>query len=298
MTRKSIVVGYDGTHTSREALTWALHSAQQRGLLVTVVHVLTPASAVLVGYPSPALAQPENFEPFAEALLQEAAELAAETLPDVTVTTELITGYPAAGLLSTLEHADRVVLGSRGLGTFSELLLGSVSLELASRAPCPVVVIRPRTISDHQGLPAGVVVGVDGSPASEHALGLAFEEASLRGGNLTVLHAWSNPFYELPGKGGPIPESVVVDTFEGEELRWLSEDLAGWGEKYPEVRVRSEVRHGGAVAVLAAASAEAELLVVGSRGRGGFRTLLLGSVSHGALHHAHCPVMVVRPAPA
>ena len=294
--RKPVVVGYDGTHTSREALVWALTSAEQRGLDVTVVHVLTVPTAVAPGYGMTAVSDPADFRPFADGLLREAVELAAQVAPGREVTTRLVTGYPASGLLSTLEEADRVVLGSRGLGTFSELLLGSVSLELASRAPCPVVVIRPRAETLPPSPDAGrVVVGVDGSEASAYALGLAFEEASLRGVGLTVLHAWSQPYFELPGKGGPVPESVLVDTFEGEELRWLSEELAGWQEKYPDVDVRRAVRHGGAVGVIAAASAGAELVVVGSRGRGGFRTLLLGSISHGVLHHAHCPVMVVRP---
>ena len=155
----------------------------------------------------------------------------------MTVTTRLITRLPCRRpALRPLEDADRVVLGSRGLGTFSELLLGSVSLELASRAPCPVVVIRPRTISDHQGaarrrrrrgrrlrgLGARARAGLRGGlPA--------------RGGASPSCTPGRSPFFELPGKGGPIPESVLVDTFEGEELRWLSEELAGWREKYPEV---------------------------------------------------------------
>ncbi len=298
MTRKPIVVGYDGSQTSRSALSWAVTSAQQRGLDVMAVHVLTVPSAIMPGYGAISEPDPETFKRFAEQVLREAATFAAETAPDVDFTTRLITGYPATGLLSTLEDADRVVLGSRGLGTFAELLLGSVSLEVCSRAPCPVVVIRPGIEASPDGPENGrVVVGVDGSPSSEHALGVAIEEASLRGVGLTAVQAWSHAFFELPGKGAPVPESVLVDTFEGEEMLWLSEELAGWREKYPDVDLRQVVRHGSPAGVLSAVSAGAELLVVGSRGRGGFRTLLLGSVSHAVLHHAHCPVMVVRPAP-
>jgi nucleotide-binding universal stress UspA family protein len=145
-----------------------------------------------------------------------------------------------------------------------------------------------------------VVVGYDGSTTSRAALVWALqsaqqrEEASVRGCGLTVLHAWAQPYFDVAGSGGPIPESISVDVFEGEELRYLSEELAGWGEKYPDVDVRRAIRHGVAVGVLAAASVGAELVVVGSRGRGGFSSLLLGSVSHGVLHHARCPVMVVR----
>ncbi len=293
---KSIVVGYDGSETSRQALSWALRSAEMRGLDVTIVHVLTVPSTVMPGYGAVAEPSPETYTTFAEQVLAEAQEQAKEEKPEVTVRPLLITGYPASGLLSALDDAEMVALGSRGLGTFSELLLGSVSLELCSRAPCPVVVFRPIT-----AVPAGseagrVVVGVDGSPSSERALGLPFEEASLRGVGLTALQAWTQPYYEMPGKGGgALPEALVVESFAGEEMRWLSEQLAGWREKFPDVELRQVVQHGSPGGVISNASAGAELVVVGSRGRGGFKTLLLGSVSHAVLHHAHCPVMVVRP---
>ncbi len=296
MTRKSIVVGYDGSHTSVEALRWALNNAEQRGVDVLVVHVLAVPAAVMPGYGAVTEPAPETYTTFARQLLHEAEVMAAEQAPEVTTTTLLVNGFPGSGLLSSLENADRVVLGSRGLGTFSELLLGSVSLELASRAPCPVVVIRPGVEGVQGSTEASrVVVGVDGSPPSEGALGVAFEEASLRRVGLTALQAWAHPLYDNPGHGAPLPENVIVDTFAGEEMRWLSEQLAGWREKFPDVDVRQVVAHGSAAGVLSAASAGADLLVVGSRGRGGFRTLLLGSVSHAVLHHAHCPVMVVRP---
>ncbi len=216
--------------------------------------------------------------------------------------TRLLDGYPANALLSATEGADRMVLGSRGLGTFAELLLGSVSLEITSRAPCPVVVIRQRPPADVVDGPDGgevgrVVVGVDGSPASEQALAIAFDESSVRGVGLTAVLAWSQPSYAMPVHGGTLPESMLVEAFDGEDMRWLSEALAGWREKFPDVELRQVVRHGSPAEVLSAMSAGAELLVVGSRGRGGFQTLLLGSVSHAALHHAQCPVMVVRPQP-
>jgi nucleotide-binding universal stress UspA family protein len=140
-----------------------------------------------------------------------------------------------------------------------------------------------------------IVVGVDGSQSSERALATAFEESSLRGVGLTAIQAWTQPYFDMPGSGASVPDSVVVDSFRGEEMRWLSEQLAGWREKYPDVDLRQVVQQGSPGGVISAASAGAELVVVGSRGRGGFKTLLLGSVSHAVLHHAHCPVMVVRP---
>jgi nucleotide-binding universal stress UspA family protein len=295
MTR-TVVVGYDGSQTSREALSWALHSAELRNVGVTVVHVLTMPTTFMPGYGAVSEPSPDMYNLYAEELLTEAKDLASHEKPAVEVSTQLITGYPASGLLSTLDQAELVALGSRGLGSFSELLLGSVSLELASRAPCPVVVFRPRTAATPGSEAGRVVVGVDGSPSSERALGSAFEEASMRRVGLTAIQAWTEPYFELPGKGGgALPEPLVVDVFKGEEMRWLSEQLAGWREKYPDVELRQIVQHGSPGGVISEASAGAELVVVGSRGRGGFKTLLLGSVSHAVLHHAHCPVMIVRP---
>jgi nucleotide-binding universal stress UspA family protein len=138
-------------------------------------------------------------------------------------------------------------------------------------------------------------VGVDGSPASDSALGFAFEEASLRGTGLTVVHAWTMPV--STGPGDILPLVYDIDEVNAEETRLLAETVAGWQEKYPDVRVHRVVAHGAPAHELVQRSAGAELLVVGSRGRGGFRGLLLGSVSQAAIHHAQCPVAVVRTQP-
>lgn len=295
---RNVVVGYDGSSESKQALSWALRAAELRGLGVTVVHALTVLPQVPLGYGIVSEPSREEYRRLAEEILEGAKTQAAEDRPQVAVTTTLVEDTPAAGLLSMLADADLLVLGSRGLGTFSELLLGSVSLEVASRAPCPVVVFRAGVETVPSGPEAGrVVVGVDGSPSSENALAAAFEEASLRSVGITALHAWTYPFYDLPGHGAPIPDSVVVDAFDGDEALRLSEQLAGWREKYPDVEVRQVVHKASPAEALTNASGGAELVVVGSRGRGGFKSLLLGSVSHAVLHHAHCPVMVVRSAP-
>jgi nucleotide-binding universal stress UspA family protein len=194
------------------------------------------------------------------------------------------------------------VLGRRGLGRFAELVVGSTSLHVATHGGCPVVVVplprRPETpVTGPEG--GRVVVGVDGSPASVEAIGFAFDWASMHGVGLTAVHAWYSDYYDqVGGKGGAIPLSVEVELFQGDELRLLSEALAGWREKYPEVDVRQLVVHGHPAEALMDASVGARLVVVGSRGRGGFRSLLLGSVSHAVLHHATSPVAVVRPQPA
>jgi nucleotide-binding universal stress UspA family protein len=140
----------------------------------------------------------------------------------------------------------------------------------------------------------GVVVGVDGSPGSGDAIGQAFLQAAERALPLTVVHAWQ---VDLAPAGELALDRENARRAVGEAARAVTaESIAGWGEKYPDVVVRPHVLDAHPVDALIEHSRGAELVVVGSRGRGGFRGLLLGSVSQGVLHHAHCPVMVVRPA--
>jgi len=178
------------------------------------------------------------------------------------------------------------VVGDRGLGGFTGLLVGSVAVELAAHAHCPVLVARGTV---DPALP--VLVGVDGSPANQPAIGYAFEQAALRRVPLVALHAWAHPV--ASGSGDMLPLVYDLDEVQAAEERVLSEALAGWSEKYPDVTVERVVRHGSVRSTLIEASGRAQLVVVGARGRGGFAGLLLGSVSQAVLHHAACPVAVV-----
>jgi nucleotide-binding universal stress UspA family protein len=295
MTRETIVVGYDDSPASRRALGWALRTAQGRQAQVLLVHAARTFPPILAGH-GDYVAPPREISAAAgKATLDTGTQLAAVAAPDVAVTTRLVEDSPAAALLGVLDHARMVVVGSRGMGGFSELVVGSTSLKLANHARCPVVVVRPDESVLEPGHEAGrVVVGVDDSePASSDVLAFAFEEASWRQVGLTALHAWQEPYYDLPGKGAPIPKFIQIEQFQAEQRRWLSERIAGWQEKFPDVEVRRLVLAHNPAAALAGASMGAELVVVGSRGRGGLRSLLLGSVSHALLHHAHCPVAVV-----
>lgn len=296
MSGKPVVVGYDGSDTSRRALDWALQTAARRGIPVVIVHAFTlpmPPVPVAPGYAGP---NEGALREGAEAVLAEAADHATRVAPDVPVSTRLVSAPAALALLDGIEDAEMVVVGSRGLDGFSELLVGSTGIQLATHAPCPTVVIRPQHRAVEPGPQAGrVVVGVDGSPLSDTALSFGFEEASLRAVGLTALHAWDTPVMDAAGRGAGLPHETVRELEENDESLVLSQSLAGWREKYPDVDVRHAVVHQKAAKALVAASAGAELLVVGSRGRGGFRSLLLGSVSHAVLHHAHSPVAVVRP---
>lgn len=296
MTGRTIVVGYDGSTGSQAALRWALHAAHMRRSPVRLVYA-APALVQLVppfgGYVLPDL---DARREAGQITLAAGVAVAADLAPEVAVDTKLTDTTPSVALLAGSADNEMIVVGSRGLGGFSDLLVGSTSVQLATHASCPVVVIRP--VEPHPappGLDAGrVVVGVDGSDISTEALGFAFEEASMRGIGLTALHAWQSAYFDSPGKGAPIPGSVVAEEFQASEMRVLVESIAAWTAKLPSVSLAQRVVHRDPVTMLVDASAGAELLVVGSRGQDGFRSLLLGSVSHAVLHHAHCPVTVVR----
>jgi nucleotide-binding universal stress UspA family protein len=182
-----------------------------------------------------------------------------------------------------------LVLGSRGLGGFTGLVIGSTAVEIAKRAHCPVVVVRG---ADHSG---PVVVGVDGTPVGEAAIAFAFAAASARGADLVAVHTWTDLVLETAFAGGAAALDFAPLAQQAEEV--LGERLAGWQEKYPDVRVIRHVSRERASQALLRHAEGAGLLVVGSRGRGGFRGLLLGSTSQHLLHHAPCPVAVVRTTP-
>jgi nucleotide-binding universal stress UspA family protein len=196
----------------------------------------------------------------------------------------------AFALITASTRADTVVVGSRGLGAVKEALLGSTSLQLVAHARCPVVVVREVGEPDAD---APVVVGADGSSLSADATGYAFAQAARRGRAVTVLHAWDPRLYSSGLGMGTIVETW--NDLEATQQDIVASAVAPWVEAYPDVEVRTHVLPGRPGEVLVDASAHAELVVVGSRGRGGFRGLLLGSVSRNVLLRAHCPVAVVRP---
>lgn len=285
-----IIVGVDGSPSSLAAVGAAAEEARRRGTGLRVVHAfLWPALHVPLG--APALGPPESgLRTMADKLVAEAVAHARSVAPDVEVSHTVVTGEPLTVLEAQSPEAELVVVGSRGMGGFIGLLVGSTAVHLAGHGQCPVLVVRETGAAD-----GPVVVGVDGSPANAEAIGFAFAEASLRGAELVALHSWSN--WNAPA---PTPQDERTPRASGPgelavaEERLLSEALAGRQERYPAVRVRHEVVHGGTREALIEASRTAQLLVVGARGRGGFTGLLLGSVSQAMLHHAHCPVAVVR----
>jgi nucleotide-binding universal stress UspA family protein len=224
----------------------------------------------------------------------EAVERARATAPEVDVSRAVVTGDPLTVLEAQSRAAELVVVGSRGMGGFVGLLVGSTAVHLAAHSRCPVLVVREEPSAD-----APVVLGVDGSAAGERAVEFAFAEAELRKAPLVAVHAWTTWNAPNPApQGASAPYANPPGALAAQEERLLSEALAGHRARYPGVVVEQRTVHGRSREALIDASLSAQLLVVGARGRGGFAGLLLGSVSQALLHHAHCPVAVVRAAGA
>ncbi len=289
LTGSPIVVGIDGSDESLVGLAWATHEAAHQRRPLRLVHAW---EVPVPGY-VPVPASVELVRESAESVLAEAVAKAQEWAPDVDAEGLLMHGPAGRVLLDQAADALMLVVGSHGRGGFARLMLGSSSSAVAAHADVPVVVTRGTT-SREAWRAAPVVVGVDGSVVSESAIDFAFQAAALRGQGLVVVHAWAQPDPFVDEAYAVLSESATRQT---EARLAVSESLAGWRDKYPDVAITEVIADGHPVdALLAeAASVDAALLVVGCRGRGGFKGLLLGSVSRGVLHHATCPVAVVRP---
>jgi nucleotide-binding universal stress UspA family protein len=286
-----VMVGVDGSVAALHAARWAAEEATRRGAGIRLVHACT--------YPPLVPAEDlylDEVRRQGRTWLAEAEAAVREVAPDVEVQTILEHGSAAQTLVTASEsnEVDLVVLGSRGLGGLRSLLVGSVAVALAAHGHCPVVVVRGRTVAEPPPGEGPVVVGVDGSPASAAAIGFAFAAAASRAAELIAVHVWA----DAAAEGSWVAWPVVVDWTVVEEglRRRLNEQVSGWQQKYPEVAVQQVLSRGHPVSGMLDAAAGAQLLVVGSRGRGAMAGLGgLGSTSQGLLHHARCPVAVVRP---
>ncbi|MET7403080.1 universal stress protein [Dactylosporangium sp. NPDC005572] len=292
LAEQSVVVGVDGSKPSLDAVDWAAADASRRARPLHIMNAFVQPMVYAPLAPTVIAPYEEGLQEVSTQLLTEAAARAEAAAPGVRVTTATAVQSAAPALIEASEHAGVVVVGNRGLGGFTGLLLGSVGVQLAADAHCPVVIVRHD--ERRPGPEAGrVVVGVDGSNDADEALHFAFEQASYRGIGLTAVLVQEWPASTGPARGMWPPAADAESVREGHE-RTLADMAGGWAEKYPDVDFRPAVVSSRAAPALTDRAAGADLLVVGSRGRGGFTGLLLGSVSQAAIHHAGCPVAVVR----
>jgi nucleotide-binding universal stress UspA family protein len=285
-----VLAGIDYSPDSMAAVELAAWEAKRRRLPLRLVHALSPPPAFGLGYGSGWMHTVMVRD--CERMLAEATAQVQHRHPGLELSHLAVTGSPAAALVTGSELASLVVVGARGAGGFPDLLAGSVSGQVATHAHAPVIVVRRSGAEDVP--PAGpVVVGVDGSAASTDAVAFAFEEADARRTNLVAVYAWDvPPQHNL----GPITRRHY-DPLEAQDEaeRVLAEAVCGWTDKYPDVAVsRLAIHTLTPAAVLREAAAGAALIVVGSRGHGGFAGLLLGSVSRALVSHASSSVAVVH----
>ncbi|HEU5023495.1 MAG TPA: universal stress protein [Spirillospora sp.] len=277
---ESIVVGIDGSECANRALDWAADEAVRRSRPLHIVHAVDSTP-----YRTPLFTPPETVERMmrlSHRVLDEARERVRQRRPDLQTTTLLVAEYAPKALQSESEKAYELVLGNRGHGGFASMLLGSTSLRMAARTTVPLVIVRGDT--DDRG---EVVVGLDLTKDEETTLSYAFDVAALREARLRVVHAWL--MYPTYVEAGYAPEDEKV---EAEIRKRVASVLAPWRAKYPQVDVVEEVVIEHPVAALTNASRNARLVVTGAHERS-WTAPRLGSISHGAVHHAHCPVAVV-----
>jgi nucleotide-binding universal stress UspA family protein len=247
-----VVVGADGSSPADNAVEWAAEDAVRRGCALRIVHVCEPLTGDIPLQTPPGFR--DSMSEYGQSVLDRAAELARERAPHLEVDTVLEAGRVAEVLRREAAGAEQVVVGSRGLGGFTGLLLGSVSLALAGQVSAPVVVVRGASEQTH----GRIIVGFDGSAHSEAALEYAFEEAARRQARLHAIHTWQMP---VAGPGA-FAYAPLVEDIQAAERRVSTDTLTAWREKYAQVEVE-------------------ETVVCGHPG---------------VLHHARCPVAVVRAA--
>lgn len=272
----TVIVGVDGSPSSLAAVEVAAREAHLRGAQLRIVH---------------AFSQQADLDPMIHGVLAQAEQRAHALSPDLDIARTVAAGDTLTVLRSESRHAVLAVVGRRGHGGFGDLLLGSTVVKLAAHGHCPVMVVRGRP--DPQG---PVLLAVDGSPAGASAARFAFAECALREAPLVAMHVWNTWSEPTPYEGPADPLNVVVDLDRLREThqRLLLDAVAAPRTAHPEVAVELRLERGRVRHTLLGAAREAQLLVTGARGHGGFTGMLLGSVSQALLYHADCPVTVVR----
>lgn len=278
-----VVVGVDGRRSSQDAVVWAARAAAARDAELRIVHA--------VGYAAIAAWSAdmgETLERAGEMLLAEEAERARAAAPDLTVTTEIAHEMVGRALAKQAAEADLLVVGTHRLSLAERLFTGSLAYQAVAGSPCPVAVV-PRLPAEDA---TRVVVGVDGSEDSRHAVATAAAEAERIGGRLEVVHAWEHPSVYVRVEYLP---SAVDPSYQENARVVLAQSVAGLAQSHPDLQVEQVLVQDQPATALLDRAEGAALLVVGSRGLHGIERMLLGSVSHSVVLHAQCPVLVTRP---
>jgi nucleotide-binding universal stress UspA family protein len=286
--RKQLTVGIDGSETSLKAMDWAADEAERRSAAVKVVACVAPPTIYSPWY-SGVPYDMDEITKETTTTLQAAIERAQRRHPGVTYDDVVLIGHPRAELAEAAAGSELLVVGTRGVSAFGAWLLGSVAHTVVRTSPCPVVLVpdyEPEA-AGRRGAIQQVVVGVDGSPASDVALAWAVEEADLRDGDLHIVHTWQYLY------GSELASVEAADLMRVDAATVLDRALEFARERVPN-EVVGELVEGPAMESIVAAAEQADLVVLGSRGRGGLRTTLFGSVAHSVVNHSPTPVVVVR----
>ncbi len=275
------LIGVDGSEQSKVALAWGLARATERGASVELLHVADDS------FLSESVAFLSEAQRASEQMLSAETEYARSLGFTGPITGTAVVGHPIAEVEEASKRADLLILGAHHGSRFAGSFFGTRAVKVAAVARCPVVVVPPSELRPN----AGVVVGIDGSDPSRKAIAFAAEEASFRGVPLIAVYAWMPPL--TPGLEYLWSEELVESQRSAAEEA-IAIGTAGLAQRYPDLEIRREIVQAPPVAALVQAAEGAELLVVGSRGRGGISRLLLGSVSHGVLQALPCPVAVTR----
>ncbi|WP_245614104.1 universal stress protein [Actinokineospora inagensis] len=297
MSSLPVVAGVDGSVSAAHAAHWAAAEATRRHVWLRLLRAVDVAAYAHAG----GFGTPQGFFTAIEAdgnrMLDDLRDALLRIHPTLRIETELRTSDAVPALVDESARACLVVLGSRGLGGFSGMLIGSTAVALAARGRCPVAVIRGWTDDGAPPSVGPVVIGVDGTPTSEPALAVAFDQASARGADLVAVHAWTE-FASVTAHTYAHQFAVDWDAMENHEREVLARQLTAWQEKYPEVTVRQVVSRDRPVRSLLDNAENAQLLVVGCRDHGGFTGMLHGSTSQALIYYASCPLLVVHAAAA
>jgi len=288
-----VVVGMDGSEEAMRAADYGAWEAERRRVPLRLVLAHQPAPMW-----GPHILAADDYRrehDWVRDVLANAERQVAAAHPEVTVQSATVDAGPAAGLVEESKRASLVVVGTRAAGGFVGHLSGSVAAQVASHAHAPVIVLRPTGSDEVPASFAGraVVVGLDGSPESEHALAFAVEEAVARGSRLHAVYVWNA--LEVHDIGPIVAEEFGDAEAEDKAIRLVTEATEGWTDRYPDLHIVRGVVHAlDSAGALAQVSSDAGLLVVGSRGHGGFLGLRLGSTVDSLIRHASVPVAVVR----